>query len=60
MAMWSYSDLRMFQEGLKQELLIDEFVIAGNGYTDEPASSPQGQIIVSILYCPKFVPGIKF
>ena len=31
----SYSDVRVFCEGLKKNLRLDEFVIADNGYTDE-------------------------
>lgn len=36
----AYSDVRIFQDGLKNMLRADEFVIADSGYTDERCIRP--------------------
>ncbi len=38
----SHSDLRIIREGLKLKLLLDEFVVADGGYTDERCIQPPG------------------
>lgn len=39
----SYTDVKIFREGLKTLLLDEEFVIADNGYSDTRCLQPPGQ-----------------
>ena len=50
----SYSDVRIFREGLKNYLRADEFVIADNGCTDErciqtPGEGHSSHVILSLI-----------
>ena len=38
----THSDLRIFREELKHKLLVDEFMIANSGYSDERYIQPPG------------------